>query len=530
MRASDHLPERFNAAEWFVGRNVAEGRGRRVAIVTDEGETTYGELEELVRRFAAALEHQGVHQGDRVVLILPDGPLFSICFWGAIAAGAVAVPLNTLLKPEKLKAILADCDPRLLVFDGSIVEGLAIANDGCAGWESAEAEKCLRACSPAPRYASTHRDGIAFFLYSSGTTGEPKGVVHLQHDAWICCRTYGDQVLRIRPDDRCFSVAKLFFAYGLGNAQYFPFDVGASAVLLRGRPTPEAVFEQVHRHCPTHFFGVPTAYAQLLAAMDRGVASDFSSVRLCASAGEALPASLFERWREKTGLEILDGIGSTEICHIFLSNRPGALRAGSSGTPVSGYDVRIVDEAGHDTAPGEIGDLLVRGDSTAAFYWNRHEATKKTIQGEWIRTGDKYRRDAEGYYWQAGRGDDMLKVRGQWVSPVEVESILVAHPAVLECAVVGQEDADGLVKPHAFVALRPEVRAEGLEEELQALAREKLEPYKCPRWVTFVPELPKTATGKIQRYLLRQKQLKSESRRAERAAARTPSPGGRGAG
>src|SRR3984893_17546081 len=275
MRATDHLPERFNAAEWFVGRNVAEGRGERVAIVTDEGETTYSELEELVRRFAAAVERQGVHQGDRVALILPDGPLFSISFWGAIAAGAVAVPLNTLLKPEKLKAILADCDPRLLVFDGSVVDGLAVANDGCAGWESAEAEKSLRACSPAPRYASTHRDGIAFFLYSSGTTGEPKGVVHLQHDAWICCRTYGDQVLRLQPGDRCFSVAKLFFAYGLGNAQYFPFDVGASAVLFAGRPTPTAVFDVVREHRPTLFFAVPTAYANMLAAIDDGAGADF---------------------------------------------------------------------------------------------------------------------------------------------------------------------------------------------------------------------------------------------------------------
>lgn len=502
--ACDHLPDRFNAAEWFIGRHASSGGGERVAIVTDQGETTYGELDALVRSFAAALARQGIHPGDRVAIVLPDGPLFSVCFWGAIARGAVAVPLNTLLKPEKLKAILADCDPRLLVFDARIADGPSISNEGSAVWESAEAGRRVAETSPAAGYAATHRDAFAFFLYSSGTTGEPKGIVHLQHDAWICCRTYGEEVLRTRPEDRCFSIAKLFFAYGLGNAQYFPYDVGAAAILLAGRPTPEAVFDQVRRHRPTLFFGVPTAYAQLLAAMDRGAAADFSSVRLCASAGEALPASVFERWRERTGLEILDGIGSTEICHIFLTNRVGALRAGSSGTPVSGYEVRILDEAGAEAEAGEIGDLWVKGDSTMAFYWNKHEATKRTLQGEWIRTGDKYRRDSDGYYWQAGRSDDMLKVGGQWVSPVEVEAALVSHAAVLEAAVVGQQDADGLVKPHAFVALRVEA-AEGLAETLRVFARERLEPYKCPRWITFVPELPKTATGKIQRYLLRRR-------------------------
>lgn len=505
MRAGDHLPDRFNAAEWFVGRNVAEGRGGRVAVITDEGETTFRELDLLVRSFVTALEREGIHRGDRVAIVLPDGPLFSVSFWGAIAGGAVAVPLNTLLKPEKLRAILTDCDPRLLVFDAGVVDGPAIANNGCAVWESMEAKRRVAETPPASDYAATHRDGFAFLLYSSGTTGEPKGVVHLQHDPWICCRTYGEEILRTRPDDRCFSIAKLFFAYGLGNAQYFPYDVGASAVLFPGRPTPEAVFEQVRRHRPTLFFGVPTAYAQLLAAMERGSTADLSSVRLCASAGEALPASVFQRWREKTGLEIFDGIGSTEICHIFLSNRAGAVRAGSSGTPVSGYKARIVDESGRETATDEIGELLVKGDSTMAFYWNKHEATKRTLQGDWIHTGDKYFSDKDGFYWHAGRSDDMLKVGGQWVSPVEVEAALITHPAVLESAVVGDEDSDGLVKPHAFVALRAGAQAQGLAEALQAFAREKLEPYKCPRWITFVPELPKTATGKIQRYLLRGK-------------------------
>ncbi len=507
MRAADHLPDRFNAAEWFVGRHVAQGQGRRAAIVTDEGKTTYGQLDLLVRRFAGALEAAGVHRGDRVALLLPDIPLLSATFWGAIAAGAVAVPLNTLLKPERLRTILEDCDPTVFLFDPAIVDGQAIANDRCAAWDRAEAVRRLKASAPFSGYAPTHRDGAAFFLYSSGTTGEPKGVVHLQHDMWVCSRTYGESVLATRAEDCCFSIAKLFFAYGLGNAQYFPYDAGASCVLYPGRPTPEAVFDQVRRHRPTLFFGVPTAYAQMLAAMDRGVSADFSSVRACASAGEALPAPLFERWRERTGLEIFDGIGSTEICHMFLSNRPGAVRAGSSGKPVSGYDLRVVDESGGEVPDGEIGDLLVRGDSTMAFYWNKHEATKQTLRGDWIATGDKYRRDADGFYWHAGRTDDMLKVGGLWVSPVEVEAALIAHPSVLECAVVGREDSDGLTKPHAFVAAKPGADAAGLPEALRAFAKERLEPFKCPRWVTLLPELPKTATGKIQRFLLRQSPL-----------------------
>jgi benzoate-CoA ligase family protein len=503
MRACDHLPDRFNAAEWFVGRHVAEGRGGRPAIVTDKGQTSFAELDLLARRFAGALVRAGVHRGDRVALILPDTPLLSLGFWGAIAGGAVAVPLNTLLKTEKLKAILADCDPRLLVFDPSLADGGAIANDACAVWDTRESERRIHRVLAPPAYAPTHRDALAFLLYSSGTTGEPKGVVHLQHDMWVCSRTYGVEVLRTLPEDRCFSIAKVFFAYGLGNAQYFPFDVGASSVLYAGRPTPEAIFEQVRRHRPTLFFGVPTAYAQMLAAMDRGAAADFSSVRQCASAGEALPAPLFERWLDRTGLPILDGIGSTETCHMFASNLPGQIRPGSSGRPVPGYDLRVVDEAGRDVPPGEVGDLLVRGDSTMAFYWNKHEATKRTLRGDWISTGDKYRTDADGFYWHAGRSDDMLKVGGIWVSPVEVEAALIAHPAVLECAVIGQEDEDRLTKPHAFVALKPEADPSGLVEALKDLAKDKLEPYKCPRWITFVPELPKTATGKIQRFLLR---------------------------
>ncbi|MBV8074289.1 MAG: benzoate-CoA ligase family protein [Candidatus Eremiobacteraeota bacterium] len=491
MRAADYLPTAFNAAEFFVGRNVAEGRGDALAIVGDERTLTYGQLDRAVRGFASALLARGLHAGDRVVLILADGPAWSIGFWGTLAAGCVAVPLNPGLRAEEHAEIIGDCGAQLILNDP---------------------ETILRdAEQPAGAYATTHRDGFAFFLYSSGTTGEPKGVVHLHHDMWICARTYGEKLLRTAPSDRTFSVAKLFFAYGLGNAQYFPMDVGASSVLFGGRPTPEAVFEQVARHKPTLFFAVPTAYAQMLAAIEDGAKPDFSSVRMCVSAGEALPASIFNRWLAHTGLEICDGIGSTEITHIFLSNTPGGCVPGSSGKPVPGYDVRIVDEDGTELGTDEIGELIVRGDSTMALYWNKHERTKSTLVGDWIRTGDKYRRDADGVFWHAGRSDDMLKVSGMWVSPVEVESALTAHEAVLECAVIGRQDRDGLTKPHAYVVLRsPSEARASLESELQAFVKEQLAPHKYPRWVTVVDALPKTATGKTQRFVLRGRSLDSE--------------------
>ncbi|MGH7714713.1 MAG: benzoate-CoA ligase family protein [Vulcanimicrobiaceae bacterium] len=484
MRAADHLPEIFNAAEYFVGRNVALRRGDSPALISDQSTVTYRELDLAVRGFAARLIERGLRGGERVVIVLPDSPAWSIAFWGTIAAGGVAVPLNTALRESERETILADCAPFAIVEDPAQV---------------------LHDAEHAPvEYAQTHRDGFCFFLYSSGTTGEPKGVVHLQHDMWVCARTYGEQILCTRTSDRAFSVAKLFFAYGLGNAQYYPMDVGAAAILYPERPTPQAVFDQVRRHKPTLFFAVPTAYAQMLAAMDDGLKADFSSVRVCVSAGESLPPALFSRWHAQTGLEICDGIGTTEITHMFMANAPGEAMPGASGRPVPGYDVRIVDEHDRDCPDEEIGDLLVRGDSTMAFYWNKHERTKATLQGEWIRTGDKYRRDGQGIYWHAGRSDDMLKVSGMWVSPVEVENIIAEHDAILECAVVGREDADGLTKPHAYVVLRAaHLATKELEAELQDFVKERLTPHKYPRWVTVVNSLPKTATGKTQRFVLR---------------------------
>jgi benzoate-CoA ligase len=321
---------------------------------------------------------------------------------------------------------------------------------------------------------------------------------------WVCLDTYARQVLGIRPTDRVFSAAKLFFAYGLGNAGYFPMGVGAQSVLFPHRPTPEGVFDILTRHRPTIFFGVPTLYAAMLATKEADKRFDLSSLRLCVSAGEALPEEIYHRWRERFGVEIIDGIGTTEILHIFLSNRPGAARPGSSGVAVPGYEAVIVDDEGQPVPRGEIGNLRVKGDSTMAYYWNKHDKTRETLFGPWIQTGDKYSQDADGYFWYAGRADDMLKVGGIWVSPVEVEATLIKHGAVLEAAVVGREDEEHLVKPHAFVVLKEAAQASpALGEELKAFVKDRIAPYKYPRWIDFVPELPKTATGKIQRFKLR---------------------------
>jgi benzoate-CoA ligase family protein len=341
---------------------------------------------------------------------------------------------------------------------------------------------------------------VAFWLYSSGSTGAPKGAKHLHGSLRATADTYGARVLGIAPDDVMFSAAKLFFAYGLGNALNFPFRFGATSILHPGRPDPASIFDVIERERPTLFFGVPTAFAAMLAAADERK-PDLSSIRLAASAGEALPAAIYERWKERFGHEILDGIGSTEVLHIFISNRAGKVQPGASGHVVPGYEAKLLDDDGQPVPQGEAGNLWVKGDSTCAFYWNKHERTKDTISGHWIRTGDKYHQDRDDCFYMEGRSDDMLKVGGIWVSPVEVESALIAHEAVLECAVVGDTDKDELVKPRAFVVLKPGQRVTAAE--LQAFVKDRIAPYKYPRWIDFVDELPKTATGKIQRYRLR---------------------------
>ncbi|HXH81884.1 MAG TPA: benzoate-CoA ligase family protein [Candidatus Tectomicrobia bacterium] len=515
MIAAETLPAEFNVATWFVDRNIAEGRAARPAFFYEDRVLTYGDVHDLVNRTGNALLDLGVRMEDRVFVLCLDAPEFLGAFWGAIKIGAVPIPCNTLMRTADYAYFLRDSRARAAIVSSALLaeagpaiaqspylEHVLVANGPTGDYLSYEDRiaRASAALTPAP----TSRDDAAFWLYSSGSTGFPKGAVHLHHDMVVCQETYAKHVLGIRPDDRCFSAAKLFFAYGLGNTGYFPMGVGAQSILFPRRPTPESVFEIITRHRPTLFFGIPTLYAGMLTVKEAERRFDLSSLRLCVSAGEALPDELYKRWRERFGVEVIDGIGTTEILHIFLSNRPGAARPGSSGLPVPGYEAIIVDDDGHPVPRGEIGNLRVKGDSIMAYYWNKHEKTKTTLYGPWIQTGDKYYQDEDGYFWYAGRADDMLKVGGIWVSPVEVEATLVRHPAVLEAAVVGREDEERLVKPHAFVVLKDAAAAgPQLADELKHFVKDKIAPYKYPRWIDFVPELPKTATGKIQRFKLR---------------------------
>ncbi|MBI2156854.1 MAG: benzoate-CoA ligase family protein [Candidatus Rokubacteria bacterium] len=515
MNAADVLPAQFNIAAHLVDRHVAEGRGAAPAFLYEDRTLTYADLQELANRTGNALLELGVGLEDRVLMICLDAPEFLGTFWGAIKMGAVPVPVNTMMRSADYLYFLNDSRARVAVVSApllaeaapALVEAKYVTHVLIAGGSPGQFmswEDRIARASAALEPAATSRDDAAFWLYSSGSTGFPKGAVHLQHDIYVCCETYGRQVLGIRPTDRVFSAAKLFFAYGLGNAGYFPLGVGAQSVLSPHRPTPEGVFEIIARYRPTIFFGVPTLYAAMLAVKEAEARFDTSSLRLCVSAGEALPEEIYTRWRERFGVEIIDGIGTTEIGHIFSSNRPGQARPGSSGLPVPGYELAIVDDEGRPVPQGEIGNLRVKGDSTMAYYWNKHEKTKETLFGPWIQTGDKYYQDADGYFWYCGRSDDMLKVGGIWVSPVEVEATLIKHPAVLEAAVVGREDTDRLVKPQAFVVLKePWKASDALADELKGFVKDKIAPYKYPRWIEFTGELPKTATGKIQRFKLR---------------------------
>jgi benzoate-CoA ligase len=505
------VPDVFNAADHFVDRHLREGRGQRVAIECGETRVTYLELAERVGRLGAALSAGcAVRREERVLLWLLDGPAFFYAFWGAIRIGAVPVPINTLWKPHELAYVLNDCRARVAVVSAALLPTWeAIPTEqrqGIAHVLVAEDVDDVIAAAPEPGpAAATSSDEPAFWLYSSGSTGPPKGCVHLHHDMVVCASSFARHVLGITAEDRCFSVAKLFFAYGLGNAGYFPLSVGATAILWPGPPTAAAVFAVIERHNPTLLFSVPTSYGMLLATPPEGARDfDLSSIRLASSAGEALPPAIFERFRQRFGIEILDGIGSTEALHTFIANFPGRVRPGSSGQLVPGYEARIVDDEDVPVRCGEVGNLLIKGDSICAMYWNQHQRTKDTIQGHWIRTGDKYYQDADGYFWHAGRSDDMLKVGGIWVSPVEVENVLMEHPAVKECAIVGQLDHDRLIKPAAYVVPAAGVDASpALADVLQQFVRDRLADYKRPRWVHFLAELPKTATGKTQRFRLR---------------------------
>ena len=509
------FPRPYNAAVDLVDRHLAEGRGERVAFVDDDGPLTYAALADRVNRAGNALRALGVRRGERVLLVLRDTLDFPAVFFGALKLGAVPVPVNTLLQPDDYAFLVRDSRARVLVVSDHLLPKLALAVasspalahvvvartvlGGDAGVHRRLAE-LLAAASPALAAAETTADDVAFWLYSSGSTGAPKGAMHLHSHPMLTAALYARGVLGMREDDVVYSAAKLFFAYGLGNALTFPLAVGATAVLAAERTTPALFRRVLAAHRPTIFCGVPTLFASILA--DPTVA-DAGSLRVSISAGEALPRHVGERWRARHGNDILDGIGSTELLHIFLSNRPGDVRYGSSGKAVPGYDLRLREDDG-EVADGEEGSLWVRGPTAAVAYWNNRERSLATFHGPWTRTGDRYVRDADGYYTYSGRADDMLKVGGIWVSPFEVESALGAHEAVLEAAVVGHPDGDGLVKPKAFVVLHDATRAgDALADELKNFIKQRLAPFKYPRWVEFVGELPKTATGKIQRFRLR---------------------------
>jgi benzoate-CoA ligase len=508
------IPREYNAAHDLLERNLAAGRGGKVAYVDDAGRYTYAELAERVNRAANALTALGLEMEDRIMLAHVDAIDFPSTFLGAIKAGIVPIAANTLLTAADYKFMLEDSRARALVVSeqllpsfAPILGGLPFLKHVIVSGRDAHGHLHLQTLAAAAattfETAPTTRDDVCFWLYSSGSTGTPKGAVHVHSSPIQTAELYARPILGIQESDVVFSAAKLFFAYGLGNALSFPLAVGATAVLMAERPTPAAVFRRFKEHRPTIFYGVPTLFGALLASPELPQRHEVN-LRVCTSAGEALPAEIGRRWTEHFGVDILDGIGSTEMLHIFLSNRPGDVRYGTTGKPVPGYHIRLINEDGNVAATGELGELQIDGPTSAIQYWNNRAKSRETFVGPWTRAGDKYSADADGYYTYGGRSDDMLKVSGMYVSPFEVEAALVSHPDVLEAAVIGAQDDQTLIKPKAFVVLRPGVQpSEALADTLKHHVRDHLAPYKYPRWIEFVTELPKTATGKIQRFKLR---------------------------
>jgi 4-hydroxybenzoate-CoA ligase len=509
-------PRTCNAASDMVDRLVMAGRGDKIAFVDPVRTITYGRLACETNRLANLLQGFGIPREARVALLLPDTIDFPICFWGAVKAGIVPVPLNTLLTAEQYAYMLADSRAKALIVSPTLLATIqpvlsslpdlthVIVAGGEAPAYGFTLATELERQSPEFPVVATSADETAFWLYSSGSTGAPKGARHVHTSPMDTARLYGQGILGIREDDVIFSAAKLFFAYGLGNGMSFPMSVGATTILLPERPTPDSVFATLAKYQPTIFCGVPTLYGAILAnpACTREAGSQ--RLRVCISAGEALPADLGKAWAQRFGVDILDGVGSTEMLHIYVSNRPGRIRYGTSGTAVAGYQIKLVDEAGKVVAPGEIGEMLVKGPTAADGYWNQREKSRATFEGQWMRTGDKYACSPDGYYTYAGRTDDMFKVSGIWVSPFEVESALIGHGSVLEAAVVPAEDTDGLVKPKAFVVLKSGVeKSVALDAALKEHVKATAGPWKYPRWIVFTDALPKTATGKIQRFKLR---------------------------
>ncbi len=525
-------PADYNFAQDLIRLNAQ--RADKVALIDDHGQLTYGELAERVRRMANGLQSLGLRREERVLLLMHDNNDWIVGFLGALYAGIVPVCLNTLLTAEDYAFMLRNCRAQAALVSEALLPSLEAALEqgphevqhlivsqptlplpAGPGYQAVSVDELLARSAPQASPTPTLADEAAFWLYSSGSTGRPKGTVHTQGNLYWTAALYAQPVLGLTEADTVFSAAKLFFAYGLGNALTFPLSVGATVVLMAERPTPQAVFKRLTGSTPalagrkpTVFYGAPTGYGGMLAQPDLPAKADVA-LRLCSSAGEALPRDIGERWTARFGAEIIDGIGSTEMLHIFLSNRPGDVRYGTTGKPVPGYEVELRGEDGLPQPPNadgsiDIGDLYVRGPSAALMYWHNREKSRDTFQGAWTKSGDKYSRDAEGYYTYAGRNDDMLKVSGIYVSPFEVEATLVQHPAVLEAAVIGKTDTDGLVKTKAFVVLKP---GQALNEDgVKAFCKEHLAPYKYPRYIEFVDELPKTATGKIQRFKLRERE------------------------
>jgi benzoate-CoA ligase family protein len=514
MKADD-LPLRYNAVD-VLERNLP-ARADRVALFSEPRQLTFGQVAAEVNRVGNALAGLGVRRGDTVALLAADSAEWVATYFAVIKLGAVVASFNTLLTPAEYRYMLDDCGARVLVIDHALRERIDPVRGQLAwlerivviGGPAAAADERSYAALVADAVAelavvATHREDPCCLNYSSGTTGEPKGIPHAHKDLALTAELVGRRTLGLGPDDRTFAVAKLFFTFGTGGNLIFPWWVGASVVLFAGSPrVARDVLGVIARFRPTVFYTAPTGYAAMLAVDDMTTGWDLSSLRLCVSAGEALPAPVWQRWQEVTGLEIIDGIGSTENYHMFIANRPGEVRPGSSGKPIEGYAVRVVGEDGAEVPPGEVGNLLVRGETAALGYLHQDARSRRTFLGPWLDTGDKYRVDEDGYYWHAGRSDDMLKVGGIWVSPVEVESCLLGHPAVAECAVIGQPDRDELIKPKAFVVARDGVATDGLPAALIEHCAARMAPYKRPRWVELVAELPRTATGKIQRFRLR---------------------------